>query len=765
MATIVRILSGAALFLTTAVVWAETPSPSPALLGSPAYQISPEQPVGWRGDWSGRFVGADPPQHWGRRVRGITTVLRYQAAKPTTAAPGKDSHPLEYFTLKDWLIAGPFAVQDPMRDIDQDFLRGEASVKPADGAAAGTSTWRHLYVDVDTQSRHDHNGGTVGNLNIDFVYAFGKFTTRGFGNVDVAGDLNNQVAYAHTYIYAPQAAAVRLRIPFSGVAGRCWLNGRSSPLDPKAGDKSYDVPLVKGWNTLLIKISAARGVTPGTAGGNDAWRSQWLAAAYLEPVPPVTYETQNVAWMTRLTGRSMSQPIVVGDRIYVGANISDLICIAKSDGRVLWLRSTTPYDSLTPAERSAEPAIHQTIEPLLGDLNRQNEAVVQAINFTHAAALQGLPDAQQTELDRMIKDKTETEKKIDNAFRDIDRRQYPPYFGNEVSSSNGTPCSDGERVYWACGGGIKGPGAQAIVCFDRNGRRVWTVHEVLGSMEHGNHQSPALADGKLIYGVNNTLLALDAKTGAELWKNQKLGEMGSGVSPVIARVDGEAVIVTLKKIARVSDGSEICDSNLNIWGDVTPIVEKGIIYNTSRFRGFEEMQSISEIKIPSPAIGKGKAATIWDPRGEDVSTPVRGTPYSIASPLLIDGVLYGVDITGGMIAVDMQAQRSLYREWLEGYNRYHRYLYGIAASPTLAGKQIYITDDAGYTHLIEPGPTFKELGRNILENLYFSGVGGNPCRQESFYTAPYFDGSAMYLRGEEYLYCLQEKKLSPRGKR
>ncbi|HEV3028983.1 MAG TPA: hypothetical protein VG457_15495, partial [Planctomycetota bacterium] len=105
----------------------------------------------------------------------------------------------------------------------------------------------------------------------------------------------------------------------------------------------------------------------------------------------------------------------------------------------------------------------------------------------------------------------------------------------------------------------------------------------------------------------------------------------------------------------------------------------------------------------------------------------------------------------------VQAQKGLYRRWLDGYVRFNRYLYGVAASPTLAGKHIYIVDDAGYTHLITPGAQFKETGKNVLENIFTASISNNPCHQEAFYTAPYFDGKAMYLRGEEYLYCIEEK--------
>src|SRR5206468_131565 len=113
--------------------------------------------------------------------------------------------------------------------------------------------------------------------------------------------------------------------------------------------------------------------------------------------------------------------------------------------------------------------------------------------------------------------------------------------------------------------------------------------------------------------------------------------------------------------------------------------------------------------------------------------------------------------TGGFMAVDVRANKLLYRCFLDGYNRFHRNLFGYCASPTYAGKHIYIVDDAGFTHVIEPGAQFKEAARNVLENIYTGGKGGNPCGQESFYTSPVFEGKRLYLRGEQYLYCIEEK--------
>jgi outer membrane protein assembly factor BamB len=739
-----RALLRVALAVVVAVPCGGAAAGSAPVLGSPEFKASVDRPVGWRGDWTGRYPGATPPTTWSRRVHGITTSLRYQAAKPAGEAPAKDSRQLEYFSIKDWLVAGPFPASDPT-NLDQDFLGGEAGVMPSEGGKGGAS-WKFLRADVETQSRHDHNEGTCGQSYVDFVFAFGKLTEG--PKTTVEGDFTNKVAYAHTYLFSPAEAKLQLQMSFDGTAGKFWLNGKPTVLDPKNRGKVHDIALAAGWNRLLVKISAANGLGKHYSG---RWLSAWMVAAYLIPVGNVSYETKNITWMTKVTGRSMSQPIVVGDRIFLGANISDLMCISKTDGRVLWLRTTTPWDGIPASERT--PAVKEKVEGLLAQLARQSDEVVAAINAGVSA--QGMASDQAAAIDRKLKEKTETERKIHKAFQDIDRKKFPPYFENEVSSSNPTPCSDGARVYWTCGGGMKGPGAYAIQCFDLDGKRLWTTHEVMGSEEHGNHQSPLLIEGKLICGAVKTLIAFDAKTGAKVWTNAGMEKLESGTSPVAARMGAGTIIVTTRKLVRASDGVEMGASNLNIWGDPTPVVENGIAYNASRWRGWDEVAGVTAVKLPTGEKGSGQA--IWDPPGKDLTVPARGANYTVASPLFLDGILYGVDMTGGITAVDVQGQKGLYRRWLDGYNRFNRFLYGVAASPTLGGKLIYVVDDAGYTHLIQPGPQFKEVGRNVLENIFTSGQTSNPCRQEAFFTAPYFEGKAMFLRGEEYLYRIEER--------
>ena len=155
--------------------------------------------------------------------------------------------------------------------------------------------------------------------------------------------LDNKVAYAHTYFHSPAGGEVMLRVNYAAAAIKVFLNGQAVAI--KRG-QAVKVALEKGWNRLLVKAASGEAAVPE---GQNAWVSRWRFAAYLEPVLPVSYETKNIAWMTKMTGRSMSQPIVVGDRIYVGSGMTDLLCLDKKTGKILWLRSNTPYDAMTDA--------------------------------------------------------------------------------------------------------------------------------------------------------------------------------------------------------------------------------------------------------------------------------------------------------------------------------------------------------------------------------------------------------------------------------
>jgi len=454
----------------------------------------------------------------------------------------------------------------------------------------------------------------------------------------------------------------------------------------------------------------------------------------------------------------MSNPIVVGDRIFFGSGVSDLTCVNKADGKVRWLHSTTPWDAMTAEEKAQNK---DKLESQIAQLEQFDTELVAMINA--GVSPQGLTLAQQADLDKKLKAKSDFERTLHKTtFWSIDPKRYPPMTGNEVSSSNATPCSDGARVYWASGGGMKGPGASVVCCFDLDGKRLWTYHEAFGAAEHGLHTSPVLADGKLIYAAYKTLIAFDPPTGKILWRTPT-AESG-GASPQVVKVGNETAVYEAHNgrfvgLYRVSDGVRIASNDMGLFGDSTPINEGGVIYVADKFKRWADNNvAFSALQIPSAPGEKLELKQTFELDSDQVYVPMRGIAYFVASPLYVDGLVYSLDMSGGLSVIDVAAKAGVYHRWLDWYARYDRYLYGAVACPTLAGKNIFFVDDAGSTIIVTPGKEYKEVGRNIIENTFPASESGNPCRQEAFYSSPVFEGSSIYLKGEEYLYCIRETK-------
>jgi outer membrane protein assembly factor BamB len=710
-------------------------------LGSADFMPTAERPLGWRGDGTGLYPGANPPLAWSRRVAAsAVTGAAYQAKKPLNDGPpaAADAQPLELGIIKDWLVLGPFAAEDPEKDIEKAFIADEATITPNENDKAAALAWKPLHTSIDTQSTHYTNEGTCNDFNVDFVYLYGR--------------VNNQVAYGHTYIYSPSGGPVKLSIRHFNAAAKIWVNGQPTVLKPKDYNDTFNasITLNKGWNRLLVKLSAAESTRPE---GQNAWVSKWRFAAYLSATLPAKYETKNIAWMAKLPGFSASSPVVVGDRLYAACGTSDLVCLSKKDGRVLWLTTCTPCDAATEAEKDA-PGYKEKVEPLAASLKQADEILVGELNSLNA--LQGVPQDKQSKVDNLIRQKHDLEKKLHDALKALDPKKYVPLYINEVSASNGTPCTDGKRVYVVMGGGSKGPGAYLFAAYTLDGQRVWSYHEALGAAEHGNHTSPALVEGKLIYGNMGLLLALDAATGKVAWRNTlakdspHFWDVGNLVACTFVpyRAAGVPVLVAAPaRILRASDGQVLAQSKSDLFFDglTTPLLSGGMMY-------CDGGKAFQAVQLPASADAGAKGAWKLDHKQWRMES---SSDFSIASGIIVNGVCYSIDTMGGLTAIDLSAQKVLYLRRLEMYQRANRQVFGFTASPALGGKYLDIFDNTGCAVVLEPGPQFKPAGRNIIENQ----VAGDwqDYKQEMFYAAPIFDGPAIYLKGSEYLYCIREK--------
>ena len=76
---------------------------------------------------------------------------------------------------------------------------------------------------------------------------------------------------------------------------------------------------------------------------------------------------------------------------------------------------------------------------------------------------------------------------------------------------------------------------------------------------------------------------------------------------------------------------------------------------------------------------------------------------------------------------------------------------GCSASPTLAGKYIYLMDNQGTTLVIQPGREYREVARNFLAESK------DGKEQAQFNSTPIFEGTRLYYRSPGHLYCIGAK--------
>ncbi len=729
------LLGGLAWVAASSVLFGAAPQDGP-VVGSAEFAASPARPMGWRGDGTGTYPGAHPPMVWSRKVAdSAMTGAMCQAKKPGKADDVSGAKALELGIAKDWLILGPYACDDPEKDIEKAFVADEASLSPDENDKAGVLNWKALHTTIDTQSTHYTNEGTCAHYNVDFVYLFGR--------------LENQVGYAHTYLFSPTGGNVQLSIHRDGAAAKMWVNGKPTTLNPKDWDHIHKstIALEKGWNRLLVKLSCAQGSGPV---GQNPWVSKWLFSAYLSAPLPAKYETKNIVWMAKLPGFSASSPAIAGEKIFVTGGTSDLACINKADGRVLWMTTCTPCDAITREEKAGADYVEK-IAPLEGEIVRMNEALLKEHNA--ANDIHGVSAAQQKKVGELTRQKREVEKKLHLALRGLDRKRFVPMNNNEVSGANGTPCTDGQRVYVAMGGGSKGPGAYVIAAYDLEGKRLWSYHESLGAGEHGNHVSPALVDGKLIYAAMTTILAFDAPTGKMAWRYDLPRDAENYVACtfVPTRIGGEGVLITFPSgILRVSDGKMLAKApKENYFASFsTPIIHKGFLYTD----GGVFKKQFQAVQLPASAAEPARVAWTMDQKQWRME---ESSGFSIASAVAFDGLYYTVDTMGVLTVIDPAARKTVAMRRMEMYQRANRMVFGFTASPTMAGGFLYIFDNTGSSLILRPGTEFKEAGRNVIENQVASAW--QDYKQELFYASPVFEGSTLYLKGGEYLYCIREK--------
>ncbi len=351
-----------------------------------------------------------------------------------------------------------------------------------------------------------------------------------------------------------------------------------------------------------------------------------------------------------------------------------------------------------------------------------------------------------------------------------------------------TPVTDGINVYAFFGG-------YGLVAYGPDGTELWTLPMGPFTNFHGMGSSPILVDGKLIQVCDQDLdafvIAVDAADGEILWKQARPDFVHSFSTPVVHHLgQGSPEIIvpgSYRMTGYATDGRELWRlDGLTYQVKSVPVIDGDRLYFNGWAPGGEpdvrlELPPFEEMRKRFDANGdseltKQEVPEKWRPRSWEmhdrnkngtmnardwahyrarrvsengclaIQLGGRGNvtqPHllwrhqkslpDVASPILYRGVLYLVRNGGIVTALDPASGKVLKQGRLRGA------IDGYYASPVAGDGKIYMVSDAGKAVVLKPGPDWKVLQTNDLN--------------EDVYATPAIAGGRLFIRTQSRLYC------------
>ena len=667
--------------------------------------------VGWRGDGTGRFPKADPPLHWGR-ISKTMKGLRTQATRPKGDGPG-NAKPIRYGTVEDWLVLGPVPTgEERVRTLlKKDILPDEAQFRPDAGEKVGKLTWRPIHVE-----------GSLLHLN---------------RILPDARNLKGNAVYAHTYLYAPRANWVFMRVrgPMKTPAlVKMLVNGKG--LGKPCGKGTWRVQLKQGWNRILARTLA----TEKKASVNNDPHPEGSLTFNFElygAEKDETYEETNILWTAALPQAGTPtwyDPIIVGDRIYAASSPAFLVCYDKMTGKRLWTRYHGFEEFITDAERKAFPDLCAQI-----DLKAKR---FRTVGESYSGSLDEF-----LELDRLHRELKDLLKKVDRVKYAHPRTQEPGYAAQ--------PLSDGKYIYtWSYLG--------IAACYDLEGNRRWMTLENEGPrVKHGYSLAPVLVGGDFVVKMQNTI-GFDRATGQVNWKIPGSGALYSTSGKPMTSAETDAVNY---------EGIGIYKPGFGFFPWSTVTREGSELWRVRKTQSMGFRYRLPEDADKAPVFEEIEVKPWYRP-GDRLYLPgvYRGTILVLGCPLFHDGLAYTVTMGGVLRVQELESNKPVYLKLLDLNSVTWSYPYphggGCAASPTMAGNYVYLLGGNGTTLVIKPGRTYERVAKNHIERLVPGKLAGiypkipkDPVTDrypECTVSSPIFNGHRLYYRAERYLYCIGE---------
>jgi outer membrane protein assembly factor BamB len=369
--------------------------------------------------------------------------------------------------------------------------------------------------------------------------------------------------------------------------------------------------------------------------------------------------------------------------------------------------------------------------------------------------------------------------------------EYNRSTGNPVQA---TPACDGQRLYVFFG-------SYGLICYDLQGKFLW--ERKLGPFqdEYGSASSPVLVDDKVIiqqdHDVNSFLMALDCKSGKEVWKSERPKAVRSYSTPAVWTRNGrkELLVAGALELAGYdpSDGKRLWWTyGLARIVIPTPVPAGDFVYMASWTAGGDTGQHIRVDSWP-------EALRRWDRNGDgkltryEVYSPdvierffrmdtdqngyldqeewehgaavfnraqngvlaikpsssagelsdsaivwkcSRGASY-VATPLLYHGILWTVRDGGIVTKISAETGDVLMEKRLPAIGNYY-------SSPVSADGKILFASEQGVLSIVA-----NEQDWHVISSRDFG---------ERIYATPLVSGGKLFIRTEQALYCFEKQK-------
>lgn len=295
--------------------------------------------------------------------------------------------------------------------------------------------------------------------------------------------------------------------------------------------------------------------------------------------------------------------------------------------------------------------------------------------------------------------------------------------------ASATCATDGEHVYafFGRGGGLH--------CYTVAGKPVW--QKDLGHFESpwGTAACPLLVRDMVIQNCdsekNAYIIALNKKTGAELWRTKRDDARGWS-SPILIEAGGrEELVINGDSGVRAYNP----DTGSEYW-----------YFKNTRGRGTPTVTPAGDVL----AVLCGRPAPIYAIRpggnGEVTATHLawstkRGGGRDLPSPIVIDGYILAANMKGIVACYDVKTGKELWQGRLGSATN-------ISAAPVAFGGLAFFIGEDGQTVAVRPGEKLNIVAQNTVDS----------ADDEIFRASVTPSDGQVFLRSTQFLYCIGKRK-------